>query len=354
MITLTEVNYSLEPIQPLRIHYLRQHGYMAMPRYHAHDCYEIFYVQSGERKYVINNDIYCAVAGDLVLIRPEDVHRTVSTETLQCERILVHFGEDFVMQGSGLQFSLMELGKHPIFSLPLSEREQVEQCLQTLLSEMQLMKPGYVELSRCLLITLLIVLHRVRTEEQKVSLMRDDIATYEAASVISIDNVDTTINKEQQVAKIEIEQQAMRAISADNVHAAQHIIMKYPSLHPMEAQMGEIVNYIRQHYDAPLSLSELARQFYISPAYLCRIFPRIIGLHFRAFVQSIRLQEACRLLVDSSLSIGMIAERTGYTHTSNFSVIFKKTIGCTPSQYRRQKQEDAQELSVSTNENGSF
>ncbi|WP_411350006.1 AraC family transcriptional regulator [Paenibacillus sp. WLX2291] len=354
MVTLAEMNYSLEPIQPLRIHYLRQHGYMAMPRYHAHDCYEIFYVQSGERKYVINNEMYYACAGDLVLIRPDDVHRTVSTEALQCERILVHFGEDFVMQGSGLQFSLMELGKHPIFSLPLNERKQVEQCLQTLLSEMKLMKPGYVELSRCLLITLLIVLYRVRTKEQKMSPKWNDIARYEAASVISIANVDTMIHIEQQVTNIDIEQQAMKATSADNVHAAQHVVVQCPSLHPMEAQMGEIVNYIRQHYAAPLSLSELARQFYISPAYLCRIFPRITGLHFRAFVQSIRLQEACRLLVDSSLSIGMIAERTGYTHTSNFSVIFKKMIGCTPSQYRRQKQENAQELSVSTNENGSF
>ena len=297
MPTLAEMNYSLEPIQPLRIHYLRQSGYMAMPRYHAHHCYELFYVQSGERQYVINNDMYCASAGDLVLIRPDDVHRTVSTQALQCERILVHFGEDFVMQGSGLQFSLMELGQYPIFSLPLSERKQVEQCLQTLLSEMQLKKPGYIEWSRCLLVTLLIVLHRVRTNEQKLLHSRDTVATCQAAS----------------------------------------------SHHPMESQMDEIVNYMRQHYHTALSLHQIARQFYISPAYLCRIFPRITGLHFRAFLQCIRLQEACRLLSESHLDIGLIAERVGYAHMSNFSVTFKKSMGCTPTEYRRQKQSNIHE-----------
>lgn len=296
MPTLAEINYSLEPIQPLRIHYLRQKGYMAMPRYHAHDCYELFYVQSGERQYVINNDVYYAYAGDLVLIRPDDVHRTLSTQALQCERILIHFGEDFVMQGSGLQFSLIELGQYPIFSLSLSERKQVEQCLQTLFSEMQMMKPGYIEWSRCLLVTLLIVLHRVRTNEQKL---------YHAQT--------------------EVKQASPN-----------HLITAQSSHHPMESQLDEIVNYIRQHYHTTLSLNQIARQFYISPAYLCRIFPQITGLHFRAFLQSIRLQEACRLLTESQLDIGLIAERVGYTHTSNFSVNFKKSMGCTPSQYRRQ------------------
>ncbi|WP_046226509.1 helix-turn-helix transcriptional regulator [Paenibacillus dauci] len=280
METLEAVGYSVDPQESMRIHYLRQIGYSAMPRYHSHASYEIFYVQDGGRTYFINETAIHAAKGDLVFICPTDLHRTVSTDALLCERILVNFTEEFIREGGGLLFPLQELGRDPLYHLPFEEQHAVQQCLQEMLSEMQRRDAGYIEYSRCLLTGLLIRLYRIRRREHG-----------QPAAVTSV-------------------------------------------IHPMETKITEIARYINDHFDEPLTLQGIAELFYISPSYLCRIFPRITGFHFREYLQTIRLRAARELLRHSTLSVAMIAERTGYAHTANFSVIFKKLTGCTPSQYR--------------------
>ncbi|WP_458122240.1 helix-turn-helix domain-containing protein [Paenibacillus sp. Z6-24] len=280
MHNLAAVGYSLDPQESVRIHYLRQVGYSAMPRYHSHVSYEIFYVQDGGRTYFINGTAVHAGKGDLVFICPTDLHRTVSTDELRCERILINFTEEFIREGGGLMFPLQELGRDPLYHLPLEEQTAVEECLQSLLEELQRQEAGYIEYSRCLLTGLLIRLYRVRRREQGQPA------------------VPTT------------------------------------TMHPMEYKITEISRYINEHYAEPLTLQGMAELFYISPSYLCRIFPRITGFHFREYLQTIRLRAARQLLRDSTLSVALIAERTGYAHTANFSVTFKKLTGHTPSQYR--------------------
>ncbi|ANF97160.1 helix-turn-helix transcriptional regulator [Paenibacillus bovis] len=280
METLAAVGYSIDPQESMRIHYLRQTGYTAMPRYHSHASYEIFYVQDGGRTYFINETAVHAGKGDLVFICPTDLHRTVSTDALLCERILVNFTEEFIRQGGGLLFPLQELGRDHLYRLPPEEQTAIEQCLQELLTEMERREAGYIEYSRCLLTGLLIRLYRLRRREQG-----------QPAAPLS-------------------------------------------TTHPMETKITEIARYINEHFDEPLTLQEISERFYISPSYLCRIFPQITGFHFREYLQTIRLRAARELLRSSTLSIALIAERTGYAHTANFSVIFKKKTGYTPSQYR--------------------
>ena len=61
----------------------------------------------------------------------------------------------------------------------------------------------------------------------------------------------------------------------------------------------------------------------------------IIGVNFLAYLTSIRMEKAKKLLLATSLSIGEISEKCGYADYRVFTKAFKKEEGSTPSQYRR-------------------
>ena len=51
------------------------------------------------------------------------------------------------------------------------------------------------------------------------------------------------------------------------------------------------------------------------------------------FIRRIRLEKACELLLQQKLSIAEISEMVGFSSPSYFSAIFKKNIGCLPTEY---------------------
>jgi len=87
-----------------------------------------------------------------------------------------------------------------------------------------------------------------------------------------------------------------------------------------------------------LSLSSLADRLAISPHHLSQLLNERIGKSFNDFVNSYRVDEARRRLVDpkdSQFSILAIAESAGFTSKSAFNAAFKKHTGMTPSEWRK-------------------
>lgn len=82
----------------------------------------------------------------------------------------------------------------------------------------------------------------------------------------------------------------------------------------------------------------LAAELGISRRQLNRTVQRIYGKSFREKLQEVRL-EAARELLLGGMHISEIAERLGYSSSSNFSVFFKRAAGITPSEYRRKFRE---------------
>lgn len=66
-----------------------------------------------------------------------------------------------------------------------------------------------------------------------------------------------------------------------------------------------------------------------------QLFKNEIGVGFLAYLTSIRMEKAKKLLLSTSLSIGEVAEQSGYGDYRVFTKVFKKSEGITPSQYRR-------------------
>ena len=80
----------------------------------------------------------------------------------------------------------------------------------------------------------------------------------------------------------------------------------------------------------------LAEQFHLNPQYISQLFKSEIGVNFLAYLTSIRMEKAKKLLLSTSLSVAEVAEQSGYGDYR----VFKKSEGITPSQYRRDFQSD--------------
>ncbi len=92
--------------------------------------------------------------------------------------------------------------------------------------------------------------------------------------------------------------------------------------------------YMQEHFNQALSLEDLARVVYLSPFYFSHIFKEEMGMTFIEYLTSLRINEAKRLLRDTLLAVGTIAEQVGYNDVNYFSRVFKKVVGMTPSQFR--------------------
>ena len=90
----------------------------------------------------------------------------------------------------------------------------------------------------------------------------------------------------------------------------------------------------------------LAEKFHLSGQYISQLFKSEIGVNFLAYLTNIRMENAKKLLLSSSLSIAEISEQSGYGDYRVFTKVFKKSEGVTPSQYRRDFLDDSGKIRV--------
>lgn len=95
--------------------------------------------------------------------------------------------------------------------------------------------------------------------------------------------------------------------------------------------------YIEAHIAHPISLSELAQQAGLSEYYFCRQFKQATGISPYQYLLKKRIQYACACLEKDSASIQDIAFAGGFGDPVQFSKLFKRMVGMTPTHYRRQR-----------------
>lgn len=101
-----------------------------------------------------------------------------------------------------------------------------------------------------------------------------------------------------------------------------------------------IVRYMQEHLKEEISLNVLADEFHLSAQYISQLFKNEIGVNFLAYLTNIRMEQAKKLLLSSDDTVAEIAEKSGYADYRVFTKAFKKSEGVTPSQYRRNFQEE--------------
>jgi LacI family transcriptional regulator len=93
---------------------------------------------------------------------------------------------------------------------------------------------------------------------------------------------------------------------------------------------------LRAHDD--IRVSDVVRELAVARRALEQRFVRLMGRTPAAEIRRVRLEEAKRLLVETDRSIADISRSTGFGHQDLFSRVFRRSVGITPSQFRRQHQ----------------
>ena len=99
--------------------------------------------------------------------------------------------------------------------------------------------------------------------------------------------------------------------------------------------MRQVRDHMLAHLADPLTISQLAARFHISPTALKDCFRQAYGRPLHQYLLEHRVRRAAELLSESGLSIVEIASAVGYNSASQFGVAFKRRYQLTPSQFRR-------------------
>ncbi|WP_249313026.1 response regulator transcription factor [Lederbergia citrea] len=97
----------------------------------------------------------------------------------------------------------------------------------------------------------------------------------------------------------------------------------------------EVMQLVKNDYNLPLKLSEIANKLHINASYLSRLFSEEVGTSFSDYLLNYRVEKAKNLLLSQKRwPIQRIAEECGFNSQHYFSSAFKKITSCTPKEYR--------------------
>ncbi|MCB1132474.1 MAG: helix-turn-helix domain-containing protein, partial [Verrucomicrobiae bacterium] len=102
-----------------------------------------------------------------------------------------------------------------------------------------------------------------------------------------------------------------------------------------DRHIASALKHIREHACDGLDVDSLLKEVPLSRSVLERRFSRIIGISPKAEILRVRLDRVCRLLAESDLSLVEVAEKTGFDHPEYMSRLFKKKMGITPGEFRK-------------------
>ncbi|QGU14054.1 MULTISPECIES: AraC family transcriptional regulator [Leclercia] len=248
--------------------------------YHWHQCVEFLYVSEGYGIVVVDNRHYTARPGRLFIFPPFRLHKVhvEASESNRYYRTTMHIEQSSVIAAlrdfprHQAQFTALAASNVPAQAYDLSERAEMMACILDRFCE------------------------------------RDSSSQSQASEVAFLVMQIMAFLPEQPQAPL-------------------------PQQHTVAAQ---IMQWVENHYQEKFSLDDLASAIGLSRSYTSRIFRQQTGGSIHEYLLTRRIKKSCDLLRMSSMSINAIAEEVGFTEMTYFITCFKKRIGQTPLQYRKQ------------------
>lgn len=130
--------------------------------------------------------------------------------------------------------------------------------------------------------------------------------------------------------------QIIRRIELDSIlpfHEKQDV--NSPSKSEPSNMIDVAMQYIQTHYEDNLTLEKVAAAIYLNKVYFSQLFKQKTGIGFKDYVIELRMTKAKELLKEPQLRVADVAELVGYQDMRYFTQVFRKTIGTTPTEYRR-------------------
>lgn len=112
-----------------------------------------------------------------------------------------------------------------------------------------------------------------------------------------------------------------------------------------EESVRPVLEYMMKNYHENISVEQLAGIAHMSKSYFMNRFKRAVGISSIEYLCHLRINAACEALSSTDQMISEIAFGCGYDNLSNFNRQFKKNIGYSPNEYRRQSRRTGQSQS---------
>lgn len=99
-------------------------------------------------------------------------------------------------------------------------------------------------------------------------------------------------------------------------------------------RVKKILIYLQNHYTEKITLADIAAEANICQSECCRFFKKHMKESLFEYLLSYRIEKSLPLLAEGKMPITEIASRTGFSSSSYYTKVFRKRMGCTPSQYQ--------------------
>lgn len=249
-------------------------------KYHMHDFFELAYIVEGEGMHIINESYTPIKTGDFFIININTYHRyTGPLKIINClfypefiDKTLLGCKNFFeVMNNYLIKFNLTELSDSPTEKIYHDKNDVIRSKIFEMYNEFQASKPGYQEIIRSILIEIIIY--------------------------------------------------SLRTLHKNRIQNQSDII-------------SECIVELEKNYLDGFSLSDFCENKHYDISYISRKFTKETGMSFSKYIQKLRIEESCRLLVNTDKSIAEISEIIGYSDKKYFFSLFKRLINTTPGKYR--------------------
>jgi AraC-like DNA-binding protein len=123
-------------------------------------------------------------------------------------------------------------------------------------------------------------------------------------------------------------------------HAAGNTLLTTAAFQPdpagyQSSTINQVLGYLAQHLNERLSESDVARYAGMEASAFSRFFRRHLGMPFVQYLNRLRLNRACELLIGSDQLVTDVCYACGFNNLSNFNRQFLAAKGMSPSQFRR-------------------
>ena len=242
---------------------------------HHHDFFKLYFAFTDNIKYVVESKSYTLNKGDIILINPRELHRSIFED------------KNFIKKGV-----LILLGKS-YFKKLKKEEVTVSKCFDEDFN----------------------VLHPEEQRFDYISRLLESIYT-----LTNQDSVDNDGIKNSFIQLLMVLGKQCELESGEYVEGKTNV------------DIAEIVDYIIHNICSDLSLDVLAGKFYISKYHLLREFKKCTGTTIHRYITQKRLIVAKELLANG-MNITVVYKKSGFGDYSNFFRSFKKEYNMTPRQY---------------------
>ena len=105
----------------------------------------------------------------------------------------------------------------------------------------------------------------------------------------------------------------------------------------VQEQIERAAAYFNENYNTKISIDDYAESLHISTNWFIHNFKQYAGMSPAQYILSLRMVNAQSLLERTTYNIKEISEIVGYENPLYFSRVFKKEIGKSPAQYRKER-----------------